>query len=162
MKKILLTKGKVAIIDDADYASVSQFKWHAIEKRGRFYAGRCPPRSIRKAKTQYLHQFLLPGCKQVDHRDGDGLNNRRDNLRAADNLTNHRGFQRKAAGKTSQYRGVYWEPARQKWQAQTKILGKSLPLGRFDSEIEAARAYDAAARKYFGEFASPNFPLTNL
>lgn len=158
MKTIPLTQGKVALVDDADYEAVSQFKWCALKIGRRFYAVRNVRRPDGKIANQYMHRFLMPGAPEVDHRDGDGLNNQRNNLRPATSQQNHQGFKSKAAGKTSKFRGVSWRKERQKWRGHIQVDGKFVHLGSFKNEEDAARAYDAAARKYFGEFASPNFP----
>lgn len=78
MKTIPLTRGLVALVDDADYEAVSQFKWRAVKNGRRFYAKRTIPKAfgIASGHFQFLHQFLMPGVARVDHRDGNGLNNR--------------------------------------------------------------------------------------
>lgn len=147
----------VALVDDSDYVAVSEFKWRA-QKGGRsFYAARSLPRVLGKAPTLLLHQFLVPSSEQVDHRDGNGLNNQRENLRPATAVQNAQSFRRKKAETTSRFRGVNWDSPRRKWAAFIRVNGKNLFLGRFGVEEQAARAYDKAAREHFGEFASPNF-----
>lgn len=146
------------MVDDADFGAVSQFKWHA-QKAGRGFTA---VRSVRKPDgkwtLQSLHNFLLPGVPRVDHRDGNRLNDQRGNLRPATRRQNGQGFRRKALGTTSKFRGVNWCRRELKWLARIRIDGRLKFLGYFNSEEDAARVYDAAARKYFGEFASPNFP----
>lgn len=157
MKTIPLTQGLIAQVDDADFKAVNRFKWCAQRIGRNFYAARRFRKPDGKQGYQYLHQFLFPGVLRVDHRDGDGLNNQRYNLRPATNQQNLWGFQRKRPGATSKFRGVSWESRRLTWHARLKISGKSIHLGYFDDETDAACAYDTAAIKYFGEFASPNF-----
>lgn len=159
MQTIPLTLGQVAFVDDDDFEAVSRFKWRAIKRKRQFYAGRKIPKAfgIASGHFQFLHQFLMPGVAQIDHRDGNGLNNQRRNLRAATTQQNQRGFRRKAFSTTSRFRGVSWHTRDKKWQAQIGVNGKSLFLGHFDSETDAALAYDVAARRYFKDFASPNF-----
>lgn len=155
MKKIPLTQGFEALIDDSDYAEVSRFNWHAQRRRGRVYAAcRMGPGG---SGIVYLHRFLIPGVPQVDHRYGNGLDNRRKNLRPATNKQNHQGHCHKFEGASSIYRGVSWYSRYAKWRARIRVEDREISLGYFPLEKDAARAYDTAARKYFGEFASPNF-----
>lgn len=152
MKTLPLTKGAVAIVDDSDFEAVSKSKW-CLSSHG--YAVRHLPRSGKCGKVQYLHRFLLPDAKEVDHRDGNRLNNRRDNLRGCSHLENTRGAHYGRKNGSSQYRGVNRE--KDKWAASIRLNGKKKFLGYFGVEEDAARAYDTAAKQHFGEFASPNF-----
>lgn len=157
MREIPLTQGYVALVDDADFEAVNAFKWHVVKKGSR----RCVARRQHKSEgfqgIQYLAQFLLPGNIAVDHEDGNGLNNQKYNLRPCTYAQNLRAFRTKSKGKSSSFRGVSWSKARGKWVAKIEFLGKTIYLGRFSCEKAAAGAYDLAATKYFGEFASPNF-----
>jgi len=145
MKTIPLTRGKVALVDDEDYERLSKFKWFARKSKHGWYASR----------HVSMHQELVT-ARVVDHRDGDGLNNQRSNLRAATREQNARS-RRKRSKLTSRFKGVSWAADRKKWRAQIMANGKSKMLGSFEREAEAAAAYDAAARIYFRDFA-----LTNL
>ncbi len=149
---IPLTQGKVAIVDAADYQWLSMYKWNASESKNAFYARNSKRRRI------YMHRFIMnaPPDKVVDHKDHNGLNNRRSNLRicsSAENLRN-----RRPNKKTSRYKGVHWCKESRIWKAVIKFRGKKQNLGQFDNEIDAARAYDKAARQLFKEFAYLNFP----
>lgn len=156
MKTIPLTQGYVAVVDDEDYEAVSAFKWHTAKRGQRIYAVRNICRAA-GGGTQYLHRLLMPEADEVDHVDGDGRNNLRDNLRAVNRQQNLRGFQKKRLRTTSKFRGVCRCSWSTKWQAQIKVSGNQIHLGCFSFATDAARAYDAAAREHFGEFACPNF-----
>lgn len=157
MKRLSLTQGKFALVDDADFESVCEFKWCAHRTGNRWYAVRGINSRGGKGSIQRLHSFLMPGISEIDHKDGNGLNNQRENLRPVTRSQNSQAFRRKIVGASSKFRGVYWSTSRQKWVAQIHKSNTHLHLGYFELEIDAARAYDAAAIKLFGEFASPNF-----
>ena len=155
MKKVyLINSGLFAIVDDEDYEKVAAYKWYALRKPGRIYArantsraGGQPPRSV------MMHWLVAD--KWVDHIDRDGLNNTRANLRpctASQNAMN----KRKQVGCVSRFKGVSYEPKKRLWRARITIDGKMISLGRFKSEEAAARAYDAAAKELFFQFARPN------
>jgi hypothetical protein len=93
-----------------------------------------------------------------DHKDRDGLNNQRDNLRVATHAQNdqNRGLRR---DNTSGYKGVSWRKDKKKWQAHIKVNQHARHLGYFKSKLTAAKVYDTAAIRYFGKFAALNFPL---
>lgn len=147
------------MVDDADYDAVMQFKWFAQKKINRgFYAARNTYKDGKRG-YQYLHQFLLPGVPEIDHADGDGLNDQRHNLRPATHQQNCRGFRYKKIGASSRFRGVSWSEERQKWEAKLKADGKTIHMGRFTIEEDAARARDKATLKYYGPDAQFNFPI---
>lgn len=159
MKKIRLTRGYFAVVDDSDYPVLSQYNWYALKRKRRVYAAReVRTGAGRKSrKCQYMHHMILAGVKRVDHRDGDSLNNRRLNLRPSTQLQNNQAFKLKPAGASSTYRGVTWNRHAGKWQAAITVNYKSIYLGIFRHQYDAAFAYDAAARHHFKDFASPNF-----
>lgn len=155
-REIPLTQGKVALVDDEDYVRVALKKWHARLNRRTWYARRALAKG-----TEGLHAFILglppsPGL-QVDHINGDGLDNRRANLRWVTPAQNQ--MNRRAAHGSSQYRGVYWRANRGRWVATLRMDGKGVYLGSFVDETEAARAWDKAAAEAYGEYAALNFPL---
>lgn len=160
MKEIPLTRGKVAIVSDRDHEWLSQFKWQALRGyKETFYAAHAVRPKDGKRGVMYMHRLILdaPGGMQVDHINGDGLDNRRQNLRLATNAENRRNS-RIPADNTSGCKGVYWSNTERKWQAQISINGQTRYIGRFDFLLEAALAYDRAAMKHYGAFASLNFP----
>lgn len=153
MREIPLTRGKVALVDDADYEHVSRFKWTALfnPDNGKWYA-----RRVSGGRTLYLHRFLMSAAKgvHVDHKNGDGLDCRRGNLRFADNSQNHQNMRRLSTN-TSGYKGVH--PRGRRWVATITLKKKSYWCGTYDTAEDAARAYDEKALELFGEFALPNF-----
>jgi hypothetical protein len=151
--EIPLTRGFVAIVDPEDAERVlAAGSWH-VKPNGRvMYARREVQRQPRR--WVLMHTFIT-GWPQTDHRDGDGLNNRRSNLRPATKAENGRN-RRLHSNNTSGYRGV--SRSRQRWFAQIKVDGRKVSLGMYADPVDAARAYDQAAREHFGEFARLNFP----
>lgn len=149
----------VALVDDADYGVVSGRSWYVVKKNGQpAYAAT----NIGKVSnhTVLMHRLIL-GVKDssvfVDHRDHNGFDNRRSNLRECGSRQNQ--FNRKSAvGSSSRFKGVGWDKARMKWRVKIAIDGIQKMLGRFEDEIEAALVYDRAARQHHGEFALTNFP----
>lgn len=152
---IPLTRGKFALIDENDYDLIGHLKWHATPSKNTFYAFH----SVRGAGVIVMHRIILaaPQGTEVDHIDGNGLNNRRSNLRLCTRSQNSMNTQ-KLDGTTSRYKGVYWFRGTSKWHARITVNRERRHLGFFSSEIDAARTYDEAARSLFGEFARLNFP----
>lgn len=153
-REIKLTKGQVALIDAADYEFASQFKWHALPSHGRFYAARrISVGGVRRVLR--LHRVLVdaPDDMLVDHKNGDSLDNRRDNLRICTASENSVNWHRRSAKKSCAFRGVSRHSAT-RWRVKLD----NRHLGLFADQTEAARAYDREALRVHGEFAITNFP----
>lgn|SRR5512133_4011155 len=163
MKKIHLTQNQVAIIDDSDFDTVSQFSWCAMWKPNpkAFYAFRGYRRHDGKKRTMYMHRFIVdaPPGLVVDHINHNTLDNRRSNLRICSTAENIRNQKLHAHASTSGFKGVSFSRAIRKWRSSIVVSRKHIHLGVFNSPIEAAIAYDAAAVMYFGEFALTNKSL---
>ncbi len=158
-REIPLTQGKVALVDPVDFRSVMKHKW-CLAPSGKWLYAATSMRVNGKRKMVRLHRFLAnPGAgEMVDHKDGDGLNNTRDNLRLSTNSTNQMNRKPSSGAKSSRFKGVTWHAARSKWAAQIHVKKKHIHLGLFVTELEAADAYDKAAALHFGEFARGNLP----
>lgn len=156
---IPLSQGKVAIVDAADYEALSQFKWHARGEELTFYAARNLLLPNGKRGIVLMHRAIMNPAPErfIDHVNHDGLDNRRANLRDCSKGENQRNTTSRR-GSSSQFLGVGWDANNSKWRAKIEINGRQFHLGRYADETEAARAYDAAAVKYHGQFANPNFP----
>lgn len=159
MKKIYLTNDEIALVDDSDYEHLNSFKWRANKGKYTSYAARMS--KINGVRRPILmHRFILntPKGMEVDHIDGDGLNNQRSNLRIATISQNRAHIVRSSKiKKTSRFRGVSLLKKSGKWFSTIQVNKKPINLGSYSDEEQAARAYDAAAIKYFQEFACLNF-----
>jgi hypothetical protein len=151
VKSIPLTRGLVAVIDEADYERISAHKWYTLTSGPRFYA----ITEIGGAQV-LMHRFVLDysGPLDIDHIDGDELNNRRANLRV---VTRAQNLWNQGPRKGKRFKGVQ-RVASGRYMARMMVNGERLYFGTHATEEEAARVYDDAARKYHGEFARLNFP----
>jgi hypothetical protein len=159
-RRVPLTQGHYAIVDPADFPHLSRYKWRLCRTKGKnvLYA----ERSIRKANGKYsrilMHRELIyapEGCV-IDHINGNGLDNRRANLRLATVAQN--AWNSKKRNPRSGYKGVWFAAEKGLWRAAIVYHGRRIHLGYFKDKIAAAKAYDIAARKYYKQFARPNFP----
>ena len=154
-KEIKLSKGKVAIVDEEDFERLSSNKWYAEYIGGNWYAKRTVRISEPKRTSVYMHRVVLGVDGNIDHIDGDGLNNCKVNLREVTKGQNNRN-RKPYVGKTSRYKGVSFNSKRSKWQAQIKKNRRNTTIGVFDTEEEAAIAYNERAHELFGEYAYLN------
>jgi hypothetical protein len=150
-KLIPLTRNKFAMVDPADYEWLKDYKWHAIKVAGKYYACR-----KEGSKSILMHREIMkpPEGKVVDHKNHEGLDNHRDNLRICkqqENVWNSR-----SCGARSGFKGV--TPHRDKWTAKLKYKGKTYRMGDYDDPVEAARARDLMALALCGEYAWLNLP----
>lgn len=153
-REVPLSRGKVALVDEDDYAAVlAAGPWHAYPGGRTFYARH----SITSRRQIALHTFLT-GWPFVDHANGDGLDNRRANLREATAAQNNRNVSCERRNNTSGFKGVCWKTANRRWIAQIGADWRRMHIGYFDTAEQAALAYDAAALELHGEFARLNFP----
>ena len=165
MREIALTQGKVSLVDDEDYVVLSGHKWHAQRANRTFYAKRNVPGQDgewSRKKKERMHRLVLalklgrdiaPGMK-CDHRDGDGLNNQRFNLREVTNRGNSENLH---VAKTSRFVGVCLDKRASKWHAQIRLSGKTIHLGYYATELEAALARERYIEAHPELMARSNF-----
>lgn len=163
MKTIPLTQGKFALVDDADFEYISQWKWQAHKGVNTFYATRREwywDGRKQIYKRIQMHRVIMNALKgqEIDHENCNGMDNRQCNIRFCTKAENQRN--RILTKHSSKFKGVSWHKRKKKknWIARIKSNGRLRHLGYFCSQIEAAKTYDRAATKLFGEFALLNFP----
>ncbi|MHC4693236.1 MAG: hypothetical protein ACYS67_10890, partial [Planctomycetota bacterium] len=163
-RRIPLTRGKYAIVDPDDYYHLSKHRWHAVRGKETFYAARW---LVNKAgrKCIQMHRAILkvPDGTWIDHINQDGLDNRKINIRPATRAQNMRNRSKyKSRSFSSKYKGVTRIRGKKLWKAHITVNRRTILLGSFQDEIAAAKAYDKAAKKYHGQFASLNFTQPKL
>jgi hypothetical protein len=165
MREIHLTHGKITKVDDEDFARLSAFAWSAVraaQGRENWYARRQELSADRAILNIYMHRDIL-GIEdteiEADHKDRDGLNNQRSNLRKCTRQLNCANiiYDTPASG----YRGVYLH-RKGRWRAQVTVRGKTKNLGLFGDPMKAAHVRDAYVFELYGEFAVLNFPLDRV
>jgi hypothetical protein len=153
--QIVLSRGLVAVVDDEDYEMLKAWKWRIIPSQRTFYAATTVRRGGTRHTVQMHRMLLLPEAGvEVDHVDGNGLNNTRKNIRLCTHSQNAMNAKTRRSN-SSGIKGVSFNRRDKKWQA--RIGGRGLSLGVFTDPLSAALAYDLAAIEEFGEFAHPNF-----
>jgi len=160
-KQIPLTQGKFAIVDAKNFDWLNQWKWYAHFNGRNWYADRRISFG-KQRRTLSMHRVIMNlkfnDRKDVDHIDGNSLDNREQNLRICSRSQNQ--ANRKLQKGTSKYKGVCWYKKYEKWEASIRVNNKNIHLGYFENELDAAAAYDLAALKYFDEFAKTNFEIS--
>jgi hypothetical protein len=165
LKEIQLTQGKVTLVDDEDFEFLNAFKWCAHRAHRTFYAERGVRRADGRWAAEQMHRIVLArklgrdivSGMQCDHENGNGLDNRRENLQE---LTNRGNTEKKLVTKTSCYLGVSWHKPAKKWSAKISVNHKKLYLGIHTSELEAALAREAFIDARPELMARTNFPPT--
>jgi len=154
--EIRLTQNKVAIIDNEDYLLISKYKWQAQFQRGIWYAIATYSKNNRST-TIRMHRLIMniESGVQIDHRDGDGLNNCRNNLRIC-TISQNRANSEKRTPASSKYKGVRFDKKSKKWMVRISCNNIRKYLGSYKTEDEAAMIYNEQAKLLFGEFAKLN------
>lgn len=170
MKEIKLTQGMVALVDDEDFERINAVSWYTIRcSKGsgymvRYYAVRNfrvrPGRHPKGRQNRiWMHHLLLekiPGY-EIDHIDGNGLNNCKNNLRYVTHSENLMNGRKTTINKSSKFKGVSWCEKDKRWDSRIRREGHQFFLGHFNSEEEAAKVYDEAAKELFEDKARLNF-----
>ena len=153
VRTIALTQDRFATVDARDYRRLARDRWFAVRQEGRYYA-----RRNTEGGVAYMHREIMraPAGMVVDHRNNNGTSNCRANLRVCTQQENS--YNSRPHGSTSRFKGVSYIADLNVWQAAICTEHKTWPIGYFDDEIEAAKAYDREALRRFGPFAWLNFP----
>ncbi len=163
-KLIPLSQNKFAIVNDEDFEWLNQWKWYALSGGYKltYYAVRHLPQN--HSKHIHMHRLILdaPSGKLVDHINGNGLDNRRENLRLVTGSLNQHNRIKLNNNKTSKYKGVRWHKRDKKWIAQIVFNGKQKYLGSFDSEFEASLKYQKVKENILNEVLNDGSSLTAL
>jgi hypothetical protein len=161
MKTIPLTKGLEAIVDDEDYQDLIRWKWFANDTGGKYRPARNGPRSEKNRAKIYMYRQIMgfPVDMEVDHINGDPLDNRRGNLRVCGRVQNANN-RSKQANNTTGYKGVSLDSRVGRFVVRIKDRsGRYKYIGEYETAKDAAHVYDFAAQLFHGQFAKLNFPL---
>jgi hypothetical protein len=146
-------------VDQEDFELLNKYKWYASKSKNTYYASRTKTSGKKKTEIKMHREVIKPPVGMVvDHINHKGWDNRKANLRPAthqQNIFNRRYVRKKSS--SSKYKGVSWTPHVQMWRVRVWLNYKSKNIGYFKDEIEAAKAYDEAVKKYHKEFAVLNF-----
>lgn len=159
-RTIQLSQSKQAIVDDDDYALVAAYKWHAVKNGQNWYAHTKVPHPQQGGRVSFSMHRLILGLdfgdrREGDHVNGNGLDNRRANLRISTHSQNSKNRKNHKPG-SSRFKGVSWHVHSRKWHAQIQCDGVKHTLGYFQDETDAAKAYDVAAKELHGAHARTN------
>ena len=159
-RRIPLTQGKYAIVDPEDYERIAKYKWFAIRFERGYYAVRTAKDSKGRQRNVRMHREIMgePKGKIIDHINHNGLDNRKANLRVVTRQQNTWNKRKQRGGCSSKYKGVTWLKRSGKWQVRITYNGKSIFIGYFEDQVDAAKAYDAKAAELYGDYAALNFP----
>lgn len=165
MKEIPLTQGRIALVSDADFDMLMRIskKWGCFRRVDNIYVVTSTMINGKQVRI-FMHRVLMNPEKGyfVDHINGNGLDNRRENLRIATHAQNMRNSKKRKSSKWP-YKGISYDNRSyhlsKKWRVRIRIDGKQIYAGRFETPEEAARKYDELARQFYGEFAKLNFPI---
>lgn len=157
MRTIELGRGYTTVVDEDDYDKLSQYNWSVDERSHTTYVKRSVYEGGIRTGTEIMHRLIMdaPEDMQVDHINGDGLDNRKENLRLCSqkqNLMN----KRSVVDSSSKHKGVCWDKGSSKWRAYIQVDKKKKHLGYYTDELAAASAYNEAAKEHFGEYAKVN------
>ena len=156
MRRVPLTQGKFAIVDDEDYERVIKNRWY-LAVRGKIRKINYAACSAPGGKTLLMHRLIMNICDRkisIDHKDHNGLNNTKSNLRTCTSSQNN--YNSIKTTGVSMFRGVSWDKKRNRWHAQIKKENKIYHLGRYKNEVDAGIAYNKKATELHGEFATLN------